>query len=252
MMPAPPLPLTAPPASPPPTPSEREQLLPVASPARAFLDWAAVAFVVGTSAWAVAAGGGGLVAAGPLAIGLGLAGIPLALLAADLLTGSVHFLADRFGYVDTPVVGELFIRKFRVHHTHPKLILELPLREVLAGGAIVAVPLVTAVALLGGGEGLLQAALSWALGWLVLWSVSTNLIHRWAHAERPPALIVPLQRSGFILSPEHHDVHHTAPYEKHYCITAGWLNPWLDRVGAWERFAALLDMTGLPRAPHGA
>ena len=39
-----------------------------------------------------------------------------------------------------------------------------------------------------------------------------------------------LQRAGLILSPEHHVVHHTAPRDKYYCITVGWMNPLLDKI----------------------
>jgi hypothetical protein len=39
-----------------------------------------------------------------------------------------------------------------------------------------------------------------------------------------------LQRSGLILSPEHHVTHHTAPYSTYYCITHGMLNPLLARL----------------------
>jgi ubiquitin-conjugating enzyme E2 variant len=42
--------------------------------------------------------------------------------------------------------------------------------------------------------------------------------------DEPPALIGFLQRVHLILPPDHHQVHHTAPYNTYYCITVGWLN----------------------------
>jgi hypothetical protein len=44
----------------------------------------------------------------------------LAYLAADFLSGFVHFLADNFGSYDTPIIGPIFIEPFREHHIDPK------------------------------------------------------------------------------------------------------------------------------------
>lgn len=44
----------------------------------------------------------------------------VAYLAADLLSGVVHFLADNFGSAETPVIGPNFIGAFREHHVDPK------------------------------------------------------------------------------------------------------------------------------------
>ena len=40
-----------------------------------------------------------------------------------------------------------------------------------------------------------------------------------------------LQSAGLILSPEHHSIHHASPQDKSYCITVGWMNPLLDKIG---------------------
>jgi len=47
---------------------------------------------------------------------------------------------------------------------------------------------------------------------------------------RPPAAARILQRAGLILTPEHHNLHHTSPFASHYCITTGWRNLPLDRL----------------------
>jgi Lipid desaturase domain len=44
----------------------------------------------------------------------------LAYLAADLLSGFVHFLADNFGSAETPIIGPNFVGAFREHHVDPK------------------------------------------------------------------------------------------------------------------------------------
>ena len=64
----------------------------------------------------------------------------------------------------------------------------------------------------------------------------TNLFHRWAHAARVPPLVARLQRSGLVLSPARHALHHSGAHDRAYCVTTGWLNRPLDAIGF---FAAL-------------
>jgi ubiquitin-conjugating enzyme E2 variant len=59
---------------------------------------------------------------------------------------------------------------------------------------------------------------------MIFWVMATNQFHKWSHMDTPPALIGFLQRVHLILPPDHHRIHHTAPYNKYYCITVGWLN----------------------------
>ena len=46
-----------------------------------------------------------------------------------------------------------------------------------------------------------------------------------------------LQKLHLILPPGHHALHHTRPYNNHYCITVGWLNWPLG----WTRFFPVLE-----------
>ena len=58
----------------------------------------------------------------------------------------------------------------------------------------------------------------------------TNQFHEWAHTKNPARGGRRRQRANLILSPEHHYVvHYTAPRDKYYCITVGWMNPVLDK-----------------------
>jgi ubiquitin-conjugating enzyme E2 variant len=68
------------------------------------------------------------------------------------------------------------------------------------------------------------------IAFTALFVFCTNQFHKWAHMKTPPPWIRMLQRAHLILSPEHHVVHHTAPRDKYYCITVGWMNPLLDKI----------------------
>src|SRR5262249_37414314 len=62
----------------------------------------------------------------------------------------------------------------------------------------------------------------------------TSQIHKWAHTDSPSRIVALLQRARIVISPEHHSVHHSAPYNRNYCITVGWLNGPLRAVRFFE------------------
>ena len=77
---------------------------------------------------------------------------------------------------------------------------------------------------------------------LGLWTCLTNQFHKWAHTEEPPACVLPLQRARLILDPRHHALHHRPPFQDRFCITNGWLNPVLDRLGVFTRLERALGV----------
>lgn len=41
------------------------------------------------------------------------------MIAADLVSGLVHWIADSWGEIDMPIFGRRFLHPFRVHHANP-------------------------------------------------------------------------------------------------------------------------------------
>lgn len=171
-----------------------------------------------------------------LGVALGMAASAFAAyLAADFLSGLVHAVCDNLGSVDTPVVGQKFIRSFREHHTDPLDMTRGDFVRVNADNFLVCLPVVIPVLLW------VDIDAHLFLGTFVLVLVGlvvvTNQIHKWAHIARigepVPAPVAWLQRRGLILSADHHEIHHTPPHESHYCITSGITNPFLTRIGFW-------------------
>jgi ubiquitin-conjugating enzyme E2 variant len=165
----------------------------------------------------------------------------LGYMAADLVSGVVHWLADRFGSPDTPILGEAFVRPFREHHDRPKEILEHDFVEINGNNSLVMLLLLVPAIVV------LPAQLEGA--WVGLASFSaafssaifmTNQFHKWAHADDAPAIVRWLHRHGLVLSPSAHDRHHTAPFETDYCITSGWMNPVLERLNVFAGCERLL------------
>jgi ubiquitin-conjugating enzyme E2 variant len=209
---------------------------------------------------AVAAGGAALgtsLAATAAPGGLGLTvvlGLLAGYVAADLLSGLAHWGADNFGSPDTPWLGPTFILPFRNHHADPLEITRHGFVEANGATAILVAPLLWLAwwalpAEPGSGwTAFAQAAM------LALWPaiLMTNQIHKWAHMPEPPRWIRPFQRSRLILSPAHHDRHHTAPFDTYYCITTGWLNGPIERLGLFAGPQRLIEsLSRRLSAPNG-
>jgi hypothetical protein len=167
-----------------------------------------------------------------------------AYLAADFLSGFVHFLADNFGSSETPLVGAGFIDAFREHHVDPEGITTHDFVDTNGNNSLVSLPFMFAAWLFLPVGATLSGYLFGAFFLLVCLGVFlTNQFHKWAHMEEPPRPVAGLQRAGLILSREHHDVHHASPYDTYYCITVGFWNPLLDRTRFYERTERLIRRT---------
>lgn len=161
-------------------------------------------------------------------------------LLADLLSGLVHWAGDTLGSERTPVLGPSFIAPFREHHDDPQAMVAHGTVELVGSTALLALPSLVPVTHLVAfeGRGALRLALGGVLLATLLGVVVTNLVHRWAHMDRPPAVAALLQRTGLILTPARHERHHTAPFDGWFCISSGLLDGLLMRIGLWERLNA--------------
>ncbi|MBA3513784.1 MAG: hypothetical protein H0T77_05355 [Pyrinomonadaceae bacterium] len=172
--------------------------------------------------------------------------IPLALVLADFIGGLVHWGADTYFSEDTPVVGPALIKPFRQHHIFPRDICTHTLVSIVGNVCILAVPVLALCLYLlwVSPHGLIAfAVLCTTL--MAAATVATNVFHKWAHQEKPSPGVRWLQRMRLVLEPGHHHVHHTAPFKMHYCITNGWLNPLLNKIGFFRRLESTLHSLGI-------
>src|SRR5690606_90435 len=164
---------------------------------------------------------------------------------ADLVSGLVHWGFDTWGSRDLPVLGPTFIVPFRVHHDDP---LDIPRHGFAATNGhncfvslFALVPALTLPA-----HWMITPLLQAFLLALSLGVLATNQFHKWAHQAEPHPVVARLQDWGVVLGRAHHQVHHTWPYERHYCITTGWLNRPLDAIGFFRRLEwAVEKVTGV-------
>jgi len=175
--------------------------------------------------------------------------LPLVLLAgvvaADFASGIVHWTADTWGRESLPVVGIRFLRPFRIHHVNPDDLCERDFVDCNGDVALLVCPLLLGSWLVPLESELLGATSVFTAAFGAA-TLPTNQVHQWAHLAQPPRFVGWLQRRGWILSRAAHQRHHAPPYTASYCITTGWCNRALDRLGffrAAERVIA--RVTGL-------
>ncbi|TMA26193.1 MAG: carotenoid synthesis regulator CarF [Deltaproteobacteria bacterium] len=176
---------------------------------------------------------------------LALCAFMVGFVAADFISGFVHWTADTWGTPEWPIIGNALIRPFREHHVDEKEITRHDFVETNGNNCFISLaPTVLAALLPRSGAALFfAAAMTFALTLAVF---GTNQFHKWAHMDAPPPLVSWLQRAGLILPPEHHAVHHRAPYAKYYCITVGWLNEALFRLRFFQVLERIISAaTGL-------
>jgi ubiquitin-conjugating enzyme E2 variant len=169
--------------------------------------------------------------------------------AADFVSGTVHWAADTWCSPDFPILGPALIRPFREHHVDPKEITRHDFVETNGNNCFICIPPVTLTAALVSFDGWKGVFAGIVVFSLCLWIFCTNQFHKWSHSDDPPRPVAALQRLFLILPRDHHSVHHAAPYTTYYCITVGWLNEPLHRIGFFRALERIVSATTglLPR-----
>ena len=165
------------------------------------------------------------------------------ILAADLLSGLVHWGADTWGRVDWPIIGPSFLRSFREHHVAPQEITRHDFVEKNGDNFLAILPILIITYIIPG------ISIKLFLIVMLFFIAATNTIHSWAHESIPPRGIRVLQRWCIILSPKDHAKHHDVPFVISYCITTGWLNKVLDSISFFRKLESIISfVTGaIPR-----
>lgn len=158
------------------------------------------------------------------------------ILISDFMSGFVHWLFDTWGNLDTPIFGRLAIRTFRHHHVDQKAITTHDFIET--NGHNIALTSIYSVSgmvvVTPESSTLLDVFIGQTLVCASFFTAFTSQIHKWAHTDAPPRVVALLQRARLILAPEHHALHHAAPYNRSYCITVGWMNGPLRAIRFFE------------------
>lgn len=173
-------------------------------------------------------------------------------LAADFVSGLIHWTADTWGSATMPLLGRRFVRPFRVHHINPDDFLRRSFLDTNGDVAGIVTGLLIAGLLLPLDAEWGRVTSVFLLAFCAV-GLPTNQVHQWAHQSRPPRWVGVLQRCGLILSRRGHLHHHRSPYAANYCIATGWCNRPLEAIGFFRRLErAVTWLTGLrPRHDDG-
>ncbi len=172
--------------------------------------------------------------------------------AADFMSGLVHWIGDTWGNPSLPIVGQYFIRPFREHHVDQTAITRHNFTETNGANCLATmVVLLPTVLLLFGSSSPAVLGFHVFIFAMTMGVFGTNQFHKWSHLpenQRPKAIRF-FQSIKLILGPVHHAKHHASPYDRYYCITVGWLNPILSKLHFFKGVEALITkLTGiLPR-----
>ena len=168
-------------------------------------------------------------------------------LAADFVSGLIHWIEDAYIRESTPVLGGWIGRNNTLHHHLPRRMTQNTWWQSNWDSLLAMLALVIGAAALG--------CLNWPVWLFAIVSGNANEVHKWSHRTRREngRIISWLQDIRLLQTPHHHAIHHTNPKEVHYCPVTNVLNPALDSLHFWAGLEWLMEHTlGLRRQPDSS
>jgi hypothetical protein len=162
------------------------------------------------------------------------AGLFVAVYLADLGSGILHWMFDTWFSEHDRKVRRMVIM-VREHHIYPQRIFRYGLRHELGVlswfGLFTSGPLIAA-AILWDGPATAARCTAAAAAALFSLGISFSLqLHKIGHRFHPGPVLRVLQRTGIVLSPQHHMRHHALEHDSNYCLVNGMADKTLGRVG---------------------
>eukprot|EP01060_Flectonema_neradi_P003341 TRINITY_DN1213_c6_g1_i1.p1 TRINITY_DN1213_c6_g1~~TRINITY_DN1213_c6_g1_i1.p1 ORF type:complete len:257 (+),score=31.43 TRINITY_DN1213_c6_g1_i1:61-831(+) len=177
----------------------------------------------------------------------GIIAVVMGEIIADFMSGLVHWGADTWGSTETPVLGT-FIRSFREHHVNAHAMCDHDWIETNGDNNMLCVPtLIWMLATTATEQGAwyCPGTMTWQMYCLVLTLLVslTNQFHKQAHQLNPHPISRFLMATNLVLTRQNHAVHHRGIHDQSYCITTGWLNPFLDLIDFWRKLEWVITKT---------
>ncbi len=164
-----------------------------------------------------------------------------AVVAADLLTGIVHWLEDTYGNPNTKFlgIGKHIVIPNLVHHIKPRELTNGNWFSRIWTSMVFLLILLLVLVSLGMANSFIYLTFA-----IAMWG---NEIHCWSH--RTPKengkIITFLQRCYIIQSPKQHAKHHFSPYASNFCAITPYVNPILEVIHFWRILEWILRIVGI-------
>ena len=155
-------------------------------------------------------------------------------IAADFITGVIHWWEDTYGNPEWPIIGKYIVLPNMIHHKNPIKLLEGTywdrINTSFIGAAII------------GGILWFLGLHAWQMIVCLLFCAQGNQIHAMSH--RPDHAngkwIAFLRKWGLLQNRKTHRWHHQAPYETNFCIMTEFVNPILNKLSFWNTLEKII------------
>jgi ubiquitin-conjugating enzyme E2 variant len=154
--------------------------------------------------------------------------------AADLGSGLLHWAFDTWFNENITFLRRMVLQ-VREHHVYPNRIFHISFLHdagTLSWIALIVTGPLVLWALLSGGLIASYAVLAAVVFNVLL--VTMLAFHKCGHRARQPFWIRLLQKSGLLLSVNHHSQHHQGNHDFNYCLINGWADRTLGRLGLFR------------------
>lgn len=157
----------------------------------------------------------------------------------DFATGVFHWSVDNYGSIKTPIFGPVCVA-FQGHHDTPWTITFRSFANNVYKICYATIGFLSFLMIVNPGP-LTRIFFTLFINW---WMLSQEF-HKMAHMKVTPPRWKFLQDKKIILSKKEHGLHHTSPFEGHYCILTGICNPILDSTNFFRHLERLVyKLTG--------
>lgn len=155
-------------------------------------------------------------------------------MAADFLSGVLHWWEDRYINSQTPLLGKSIGEPNERHHREPSYFLGFSYWERIKISVLGVLTI-----------GILLSSLGW-MNWQIALTLlilsQANQVHALAHQGRTKngQLVYFMQTIGLLQSNKEHAKHHTPPFNRNYCVISNWLNPLLSKLHFWTQLERIV------------
>ena len=156
-------------------------------------------------------------------------------IAADFITGLVHWWQDAYGNPTWPILGKYVIQPNLRHHHDPRGMVKISYWKRMNTSIIAALLLMGILYLCN--------CASWQAIIFLVFSSQGNEIHAMGHRTNKEngKIVMFFQKIGIVQRKSTHGWHHKAPYDTNFFVMTEYLNPIFNKIRFFERLERFIE-----------